>query len=183
MGVDINFNNITYTIVDLSGSLVSTGVIPFRGLNRALHLKKLAEESQKRYLRSWRFLKWVRRVRARWLRRAKNILLDSSHYIAKRIVEIDSEYNAVIALEDLEKLRERANGVKLSWELWLWCYKRIQSFIEYKALVEGVKVVYVDPRGTSSSREHREAMLKTRARQAHSIGIPNSTTGTCTSNH
>jgi putative transposase len=44
MGVDINFNNITYTVIDLSGSLVSIGVIPFKGLERALHLKKLSEE-------------------------------------------------------------------------------------------------------------------------------------------
>jgi hypothetical protein len=38
-----------------------------------LHLKKLAEELQKRYPKSWRFLKWARR--ARWLKRARNILL------------------------------------------------------------------------------------------------------------
>jgi putative transposase len=60
MGIDINFNNITYTVLDLSGSLVSIGVIPFKGLGRALHLKRLSEELQKRYPNSWRFLKWVR---------------------------------------------------------------------------------------------------------------------------
>jgi putative transposase len=107
MGVDINFSNITYTILDLNGSLVSIGVIPFKGLGRALHLKKLAEELQKRCPRSWRFLKWVRRVRARWLRRARNIMNDSSHYIAKKIVGIAKEYSALIVLEDLEKLREK----------------------------------------------------------------------------
>jgi putative transposase len=57
IGVDIDFSNITYTILDLNGSLVSIGVIPFKGLRRALHLKKLAEELQKRCPRSWRFLK------------------------------------------------------------------------------------------------------------------------------
>jgi len=149
MGVDINFNNITYTIVDLSGNLVSMGVVPFRGLSKALHLKKLAEKLQKKYPRSWRFLKLVRRVRARWLCRARNILTDSSHYIAKRLVEIAKEYSAVIVLEDLEKLREKANGDRFSWELQLWCYRRLQSFVECKALVEGIRVVYVDPRGTS----------------------------------
>jgi len=149
MGVDINFNNATYTIADLSGNLISMGVIPFRGLGRALHLKKLAEGLQRKYPKSWRFLKWARRVKARWLRRARNILLDSSHYIAKRLVEIAKEYSALIVLEDLEKLRERANGDRFSWELQLWCYRRVQGFVEYKALVEGVRVVYVDPRGTS----------------------------------
>jgi len=57
MGVDVNFNNITYTVVDLNGNLTSMGVVPFRGLSRALHLKKLAEDLQRRYPRSWRFLK------------------------------------------------------------------------------------------------------------------------------
>jgi len=47
MGVDINFNNITYTIIDLNGELVSIGVIPFKGLKRALHYRKLAEKLQR----------------------------------------------------------------------------------------------------------------------------------------
>ena len=57
MGVDVNFNNITYAVVDLNGNLTSMGVVPFRGLSRALHLKKLAEDLQRRYPRPWRFLK------------------------------------------------------------------------------------------------------------------------------
>jgi putative transposase len=44
VGIDINFNNITYTVIDLSGNLITVGVIPFKGLERALHLKKLSEE-------------------------------------------------------------------------------------------------------------------------------------------
>jgi putative transposase len=149
VGVDVNFNNITYTIIDLDGNLVSIGVVPFRGLARALHLKKLAENLQKRYPKSWRFLKWIRKVRARWLRRARNILVDSAHYVAKRLVEVEREYNAVFALENLEKLRVRASNAKHSWELQLWCYRRIQSYIENKALLEGVKVIYVNPKGSS----------------------------------
>jgi len=159
MGVDVNSNNVTYTIVDLNGNLISMGVIPFRGLGRALHLKKLAEELQKKCPKSWRFLRWVRRARARWLKRARNILIDSSHYIAKRLVEIAKEYSAVIVLEDLEKLRERVNGNRLSWELQLWYYRRVQSFVEYKALVESIKVVYADPRGTSKTSPNRKPLV------------------------
>jgi len=150
VGVDVNFNNVTYTIVDLDGNLVSTGVIPFRGLTRALHLKKLAERLQVRYPRSWRFLRWARRARSRWLRRARSILTDSSHYVAKRLVKVAGEYGAAIALEDLEKLKNnKKKSARLSWESHLWCYRRVQSYIEYKALLKGVRVVYVDPRGTS----------------------------------
>ena len=84
MDIDVNFDNATYTIIDLNGNLISMVVIPFRGLNRALHLKKLSEDLQKRYLKSWRFLKWARRARARWIRRAKNILVDSPHIALPR---------------------------------------------------------------------------------------------------
>jgi putative transposase len=33
----------------------------------------------------------------------------------------------------------------------MWCYRRIQEYAEYKALLEGLRVVYVDPRGTSKT--------------------------------
>jgi putative transposase len=150
MGVDLNFNNITYTIIDLNSELISIGVIPFKGLKRALHYRKLAEELQKKHPKNWRFLRWARRVRARWLSKARNILVDSAHYVSKRLVEVAREYNAVIVFEDLEKLRENNNGgKKLSWEKPLWCYRRIQEYTEYKALIEGIKTIYVNPARTS----------------------------------
>jgi putative transposase len=150
MGVDLNFNNITYTIVDLSSNLVSIGVIPLRGLSRALHYRKLAEELQKKHPRNWRFLKWARRIRARWLGKAKSILVDSAHRVSRRLVEVAREYNAVIVFEDLEKIRGNNNGGKrLSWMKSLWCYRRIQSYTEYKALIDGVKTIYVNPARTS----------------------------------
>jgi putative transposase len=150
MGVDLNFRNVTYTVVDLGGNLISMGIIPFRGLKRALHLRKLAEGLQRRYPRNWRFLRWVRRVRARWLNKARNILVDAAHLVSKRLVELAKEYNAVIVFEDLEKIKESGNGSgKLSWERPMWCYRRIQEYAEYKALLECIKVIYVDPAGTS----------------------------------
>ncbi|MCC6055380.1 MAG: IS200/IS605 family accessory protein TnpB-related protein [Desulfurococcaceae archaeon] len=150
MGVDINFSNITYTVIDLNSNLITIGVIPFKGLERALHLKKLAEDLQKRFSRSWWFLKWVRGVRGRWLNKARNILIDSAHRASKRLAEIAKEYNALIVFEDFEKLKENSNNNhKLSWEKSLWCYKRIQMFVEYKAAFHGIKTVYVNPAKTS----------------------------------
>jgi putative transposase len=145
MGVDLDFNNVTYTIVDLSGNLVSISVIPFRGLSRALHLRKLAEDLQRKHPRNWRFLRWARRVRARWFSRARNILVDSAHYISKRLVKVARGYSAV-----LEKIRENGNcGKKLSWERPMWSYRRIQEYAEYKALIEGIRTIYVNPAGKS----------------------------------
>jgi putative transposase len=31
----------------------------------------------------------------------------------------------------------------------LWCYRRIQEYTEYKALIDGIKTVYVNPAKTS----------------------------------
>ncbi|MFZ8783362.1 MAG: IS200/IS605 family accessory protein TnpB-related protein, partial [Desulfurococcaceae archaeon] len=68
----------------------------------------------------------------------------------KRLAEIAKEYSALIVFEDLNKLKESSNGgYKLSWEKPLWCYKRIQMFTEYKAMIYGIKTVYVDPSKTS----------------------------------
>jgi len=150
MGIDINFNNVTYTVIDLNDNLVSIGVIPFKGLERALHLKKLSEDLQRRYPKSWRFLKWVRGVRGRWLNKARNILVDSAHRLSKKLVYIAREYRALIVFEDLDKLKENGNNsYKLSWEKSLWCYKRIQMFTEYKAALHGIKILYVNPFKTS----------------------------------
>jgi putative transposase len=150
MGVDLNFNNITYTIINLNSELISMGVIPFKGLKRALHYKKLAEELQRKHPKNWRFLKWARKTRARWLSRARSILVDSAHRVSKKLVEVAREYNAVIVFEDLEKIKEDNNGGKrLSWMKPLWCYKRIQEYTEYKALLEGIKTIYVNPAKTS----------------------------------
>ncbi len=152
MGVDINFGNITYTIISMSGKLVTAGVIPFNGLKRALAHKVIAEKIQKKYSKEWRYVKGIREAIRRHGRRARNIIIDACHYVSKRIVEIAKEYNALIVLEDLNKLKSRANGSrKLNRKLTLWTYRRIQSYIHYKALIEGIHIVYVNPRGTSKT--------------------------------
>jgi putative transposase len=150
MGVDLNFDNATCAIVDLDGKLITIYPLPYRGLGKVLHLKKLAERLQKEHPKSWRSQKWVKKTRAKWLRRAKSILIDSAHYLAKRLVKITEEYDAYIAFEDLKKVKENGNhDDDLAWEVQLWCYRRVQEFAKYKALVKGLKTVPVDPRNTS----------------------------------
>ena len=150
MGIDINFDNVTYTIIDLSGRLVLMGYIKFNGLKKAIAHKVIAERIQRRYSKSWRFIRGVREAIRKHDRKARNILTDSCHYVSRRIVEIAREYNSAIVLEDLNKLRDRANGSKkFNKKLSLWAYRRIQTYIHYKALIEGLQVVYVNPRNTS----------------------------------
>jgi putative transposase len=150
IGVDLNFDNATCTIVDLDGDLITIYPLLYRGLKRALHLKKLAERLQEEHPKSWRFQKWVKRARAKWLRRAKSILVDSAHYLAKRLVKIAEEYDAYIAFENLKKVKENNNhNDELAWEVQLWCYRRVQEFTKHKALMKGLKTIPVSPKNTS----------------------------------
>jgi putative transposase len=84
------------------------------------------------------------------LRRARNVLMDSAHYLAKRLVKTAEEYEAYIAFESLKKVKENDNhDDELAWELQLWCYRRIREFAKYKALVKGLKTIPVSPKNTS----------------------------------
>ena len=70
----------------------------------------------------------------------------------RRLIRIAKEYDVLIVLEDLKRFKNRANGLrKFNRKLSLWAYHRIQSYIYYKALIEGLPVVYVNPRGTSKT--------------------------------
>lgn len=152
MGVDLNFNNITYTIVDLNGKVIIMGTVKFNGLKRSLAHKVISERIMKKYPRRWRYVRKIREAIRRHGRRARNILIDSSHYISRKVVEIAKEYNALIVLENLNKLRSRTNGSrKFNKKLALWAYRRVQGYIYYKALIERLQVTYVDPKGTSKT--------------------------------
>jgi IS605 OrfB family transposase len=88
------------------------GTIPFNGLGRALSHKIIAEKIQRRYSRRWGNVKGIREAIRKHGCRARNILIDLRHYISRSIVEVAGEYNALIVLEDLDKLRSRSNGSK-----------------------------------------------------------------------
>ncbi|MEM0482108.1 MAG: transposase [Nitrososphaerota archaeon] len=54
-------------------------------------------------------------------------------------------------MENLKGIRRRINHSRcLNRRLHSWNFRRLQSFIEYKANLEGLPVVYVNPKGTSS---------------------------------
>jgi len=65
---------------------------------------------QKRYSKKWRYVKGIREAIKRHDRRTKNILVDSCNYVSRRLVEIAKDYNALIVLEDLNRLRSRVYG-------------------------------------------------------------------------
>jgi IS605 OrfB family transposase len=75
-----------------------------------------------------------------------------NHVISKAIVAEAKDTKSSIALEDLQGIRDRTTVRKNQRATHhSWGFRQLAKFIEYKALLAGVPVVYVDPR--NSSRE------------------------------
>ena len=152
MGVDVNLDNVSYVVVDAgSGEIITAGVIAFKGFRKALHMRRLAERLQRRLGGHWRFMKWSLRAYRRWMRRARNIVSDTAHRVAKKIVEVADRYDSMIALENLKGLKTGASerSDQLAWMFTQFAYRKLQAHIEYKASWRGLRVAYVPARGTS----------------------------------
>lgn len=76
---------------------------------------------------------------------------DQDHKISRGIVNFAIQNNiSVIKLEKLTNIRNTAKtSRKNEKNLHSWSFYRLAQFIEYKALLEGIKVEYVNPYNTS----------------------------------
>jgi IS605 OrfB family transposase len=75
-----------------------------------------------------------------------------NHCISKRIVKIAKSEGKAVALENLLGIRERAKGSKKFNRMMSgWNFRELASFIEYKAALAGVPIIYVDPKETSKT--------------------------------
>ena len=82
--------------------------------------------------------------------RESRIVRDLNHKISKKIVEIAKENNSGIKLEDLTGIRNNKKHTRsFNYSLNSWSFYQLQMFIEYKAKLQGVEVVYIDPHYTS----------------------------------
>jgi len=93
-----------------------------------------------------------RKYRGRQPRRVNHLL----HVLSKAVVLLALEEGVeLVAMEDLSRIRRRwSNTAEKSRTMRRrgnqWPFRRLQLFIEYKCLLEGIPVVYVDPKDTSS---------------------------------
>lgn len=76
-----------------------------------------------------------------------------NHTIAKQIVQIAKEENKGIALEDLKGIRFSSlkKGKKFRSRVGKWSFNQLRQYISYKAVLNGVPVVLVNPRYTSKT--------------------------------
>jgi putative transposase len=150
MAIDLNFDNITLAIFTLDGRLVK--LKRFKTPHRKVLTHRIwIERVQRRYSRSWRFVKGVKKAIDRHGERIRNITWDYAHKVGDLVAELASKHSSVIVLEDLENLREsNKKNKEFNKRLGLWFYRRIQFCIEYEARERNLEVIKIDPRGTSS---------------------------------
>lgn len=141
VGVDVNENNVTIA--------TNRGFVVFetreRVIRTAYFLKRRKIQTKIRCRRV------KAKVLAKYRNRERNRVLDIYHKVASEIIKIALKTNSAIALENLKEIRTRINYSKeLNGRLNRWSFRKFQQIVEYKAKLNGIKVVYVNPHKTSS---------------------------------
>jgi len=141
VGVDLNENNVTISLpngefiqIITHEREVRTGYfVKRRKIQKKLKTGKRRKELLEKYGE-----------------RERNRLTDLYHKLANKIVKLAEKYGG-IALEDLTEIRDSIRySVEMNGRLHRWSFRKLQSIIEYKAKLKGIKVVFVDPAFTSS---------------------------------
>lgn len=138
LGVDLGIVNIATTS---DGDQMSGKTV--RNVRRRNN--KLRQKLQKKGTKSAKRLLKKRR------RKEQRFIKDVNHCISKKIVAVAKGTERGIAMEDLGGIRERVNTVRKAQrsELSSWGFYQLRQFVEYKAALAGVPVIFVDPRNTS----------------------------------
>ena len=94
--------------------------------------------------------------------RAKNIIKDTVNQLAVQVVKIASQKNSALAVEDLRRLNQNFKEFSKNQRtrLTLWAYKKLLETLEFKAKIEGIPVIKVSPKGTSSKCPICQSKLK-----------------------
>jgi putative transposase len=108
---------------------------------------------RQRRMRAKTAAKWTRssrRLHRKRSRRERRFATHVNHTISKRIVAEAQRTKRAIALEDLHGIRDRVRVRRPQRAaLHSWSFYQLRSFVEYKAKMAGVRVIFVDPRNTS----------------------------------
>jgi putative transposase len=139
MGVD---RNTTGHIVVTANP--DTGVVRKLG-KRAIHIHTKYKNIRRKLQTEGKYRK-VKRMRDRESR----IVKDLNHKVSRELVNMAKDQNAALVFEELTGIRN-TNKQRRSfrYSLHSWSFYQLQRFVEYKAKLLGVPVLYVDPSYTS----------------------------------
>ncbi|MBS7617761.1 IS200/IS605 family accessory protein TnpB-related protein [Candidatus Bathyarchaeota archaeon] len=91
------------------------------------------------------------RLMGKYSGRRRRKAMDACHKIANEVVKFAKEHNMGIVMEDLKFIRKCINRSRtLNRRLHSWNFRKLQFYVEYKAKMNGIPVVYVNPKKTSS---------------------------------
>jgi putative transposase len=111
----------------------------------ALHVHRKYRDIRKRLQSEGKF-KELKRIGDRESR----IVKDLNHKVSRKIVTMAKDQNAALVFEDLSGIRNtRKQNRSFRYALHSWSFYQLQQFVEYKAKLLGVPVLYVDPAYTS----------------------------------
>ena len=139
LGVDLGIKQIAY---DSDGKSYSGDLIE---KNRQKYMKQRKDLQKKGTKNSKRKLCKIRK-------KEKNFRRSINHKIAKELVLKAKGTNFGIALEDLKGIRKKTTVRKKNRNKHSsWSFGQLRAFIEYKAKLNGVEVIFIDPKYTSTT--------------------------------
>jgi putative transposase len=163
MGIDLNENNVTFGDSDRVYQ-VKTGEREIRTayyLKRRRIQKKLGVGCYVRFKTPIpeKARKLLEKYRERQKRRVEAVYHMVANEIIRRAVEREVSTIVMENLKNIEKTWRRQKNLKsgkrksrhIRGRLNRWSFRRLQFIIEYKAKLAGLNVVYVNPKGTSST--------------------------------
>jgi putative transposase len=143
IAIDINESNVTAVssnphILRIDNNLRTTHTTYF---NIRRGIQKLAKHKPKT----------AQRLMRKYSGREKRKTRDLCHKISRIIVDFVKQHGFGVLMEDLKGIRKHIDkGRMLNRRLHSWNFRKLQSYVEYKAKLEGLPVIYVNPKGTSS---------------------------------
>ena len=141
VGVDLNENNVTLALPN--GEFVQI-ITHEREIRTGYFVKR--RKIQKKV----RTGKKKKELLEKYGQREKNRLNDLYHKLANKIVELAEKYDG-LALEDSTEIRDSIRySAEMNGRLHRWSFRKLQSIIEYKAKLKGIRIVFVNPAYTSS---------------------------------
>lgn len=138
MGIDIGLKVPAVTALD-------SGEIRFFGNGRQMRFQQRKYQSHIEAMLRHHQKKKIHRFQ----HKLHHVLSDFDHKTAKQIIDYAIEKNVgVIKMENLMSINKKYEKSR-SKSLHHWSYRRLQDYIEYKAYIAGIRVMYIDPYNTS----------------------------------
>lgn len=141
IGIDLNTTGYCAVV-----GIPKTGKV-FKLGKKANHIHNKYKNIRKNLQKKRKFKK-VKKLKNRESRIIKNL----NHKISRQIINIAKEVSGEIKLENLKGIRNNKKQSKnFKYSLNSWSYFQLRTFIEYKAKLAGIPVIFINPYNTSKT--------------------------------